>query len=138
MIVINNVIVMKFLTPLLFVFLLGYQSVNAQSDDIPIDESLIVKLAKTASGGYLSKMDLSRAKSLEVNEREAVIISFEYVCEKSGYEANIHNEGAELNEQILGHLKNAKIGTKVSFEHIRIENASGEVLAKPLKLTIKS
>ena len=129
---------MKILSSFLILFLIGFQSVNAQSDDIPIDESLIVKLAKTASGGYLSKIDLAKAKSLEVNEREAVIISFEYVCDKEGYEANIHNEGAEVNEQILNHMKNAKIGTKVSFEYIRIENASGEVLAKPLHLTIKS
>jgi len=129
---------MKIITSLLIIFTLGINNLCAQSDDIPIDESIIVKLAKTATGGYLSKMDLSRAKSLEVNEREAVIVSFDYICEKSGYEANIHNKGGELSEQIIGHLKNAKIGTKVSFENILIENASGEVLAKPLKLTIKS
>ena len=129
---------MKYFAAFLFIALLGFQSTFAQSDDLPIDESLIVKLAKTASGGYLSKMDLMKAKSLEVNEKEAVIISFDYVCEKEGYEANIHNKGAELSEQILNHLKNAKIGTKVRFENIRIENASGEVLSKPLLLTVKS
>ena len=129
---------MKFLSTLLLLSVFAFQPLFAQSDDIPLDESLIIKLAKTATGGYLSKMDLAKAKSLEVNEKEAVIISFEYICDKTGYEANIHNTGAELSEQILGHLKNAKIGTKVSFENIIIENASGEVLAKPLKLTIKS
>ena len=129
---------MKILSSLLFLVLISLQSVSAQSDDIPLDESLIIKLAKVASGGYISKMDLAKAKSLEVNEKEAVIVSFDYVCTKEGYEANIHNKGAELSEQILGHLKNAKIGTKVSFENIRVDNSSGEVMAKPLLLTIKS
>ena len=129
---------MRYLAAFLILTALSFQSTFAQSDDVPIDESLIVKLAKTASGGYLSKMDLTRAKTLEVNEREAVIVSFDYICEKEGYKANIHNKGAELREQILGHMKNAKIGTKVSFENILIENASGEVMSKPLKLTIKS
>lgn len=117
---------------------MAFQTSMAQSDDIPMDESLIIKLANTASGGYLSKMDLTKAKSLTANEKDAVIVSFDYVCTKEGYESNIHNKGPELSEQILGHLKNAKIGTKVSFENIRIENASGEVLARPLLLTIKS
>ena len=129
---------MKALSTFLLLSIFAFQPLFAQSDDIPIDESLIVKLAKTATGGYLSKMDLAKAKSLEVNEKEAVIVSFDYICEKEGYEANIHNKGAELSEQILGHLKNAKIGTKVSFENILIENASGEVMSKPLKLTVKS
>jgi hypothetical protein len=129
---------MKLLGSLLFIALISFQTSFAQSDDVPLDESLIIKLAKTATGGYLSKMDLGKAKTLEANEREAVIVSFDYVCTKSGYEANIHNTGAELSEQILNHLKNAKIGTKVSFENIRVDNASGEVLAKPLLLTVKS
>ena len=129
---------MKIIASLLILFTFSFNNVSAQSDDIPIDESLIIKLAKTATGGYLSKTDLAKATTLEVNEREAVIISFDYFCEKSGYEADIHNKGAELNSQIIGHLMNAKIGTKVSFENILIENASGEVISKPLKLTIKS
>ena len=129
---------MKTLSAIIVLFALSFQNLNAQSDDIPMDESLIIKLAKTATGGYLSKMDLTKAKSLEVNEKDAVVVSFDYVCEKEGYKANIHNKGAELSEQILNHLKNAKIGTKVSFENIRIENASGEVIAKPLLLTVKS
>ena len=129
---------MKILSTLLILSVMAFQTSMAQSDDIPMDESLIIKLAKTATGGYLSKMDLTKAKSLEVNEKDAVIVSFDYVCEKEGYKANIHNKGAELSEQILNHLKNAKIGTKVSFENIRIENASGEVIAKPLLLTVKS
>lgn len=129
---------MKILTAVIVLFALSFQNLNAQSDDIPMDESLIIRLAKTATGGYLSKMDLVKAKSLEANEKDAVIVSFDYVCEKEGYKANIHNKGAELSEQILNHLKNAKIGTKVSFENIRIENASGEVIARPLLLTVKS
>ena len=129
---------MKLLGSLLLIAIFSLQTSFAQSDDIPIDESLIIKLAKIATGGYISKIDLAKAKSLEANEKEAVIISFDYVCEKVGYEANIHNKGAELSEQILGHMKNAKIGTKVVFENILIENASGEVMSKPLKLTIKS
>ena len=129
---------MKYITAFLILSAITFQITFAQSDDVPIDESLIVKLAKVASGGYISKMDLARAKSLEVNEREAVIVSFDYVCQKSGYEANIHNKGAEISEQILNHMKAAKIGTKVSFENILIENASGEVMSRPLKLTIKS
>ena len=129
---------MKIVASLLILFVFSFNNLSAQSDDIPIDESIIVKLAKTATGGYLSKTDLAKATVLEVNEREATIISFDYFCEKSGYKADIHNKGAELNEQIIGHLMNAKIGTKVSFENILIENASGEVISKPLKLTIKS
>jgi len=129
---------MKLLGSLLLIAMFSLHSSFAQSDDIPIDESLIIKLAKIATGGYISKIDLAKAKSLEANEKEAVIISFDFVCEKAGYEANIHNKGAELSEQILGHMKNAKIGTKVVFENILIENASGEVMSKPLKLTIKS
>ena len=42
-------------------------------------------------------MDLMKAKSLEVNEKEAVIISFDYICDKESYKANIHNKGAELS-----------------------------------------
>ena len=129
---------MKIVASFLILFTLGINVALAQSDDIPIDESIIVKLAKTASGGYLSKTDLAKAKTLVVNERNAVIVSFDYICEKVGYEANIHNDGPDLNEQIIGHLMNAKIGTKIYFENILIENASGEVLSKPLKLTIKS
>ncbi|MEQ8324195.1 MAG: hypothetical protein RIC15_04565 [Vicingaceae bacterium] len=123
-----------FITMILMIPVLSF----AQSDDIPLDESLIIKLAKTASGGYLSKLDLKKASTLEVNEREAVVISFEYICDKEGYKVNIHNEGPQLNDQILGHLNSLKIGTKVSFENIRVDNASGEVIAKPLYLTIKS
>ena len=113
-------------------------SVFSQSDDLPIDESLIIKLAKVASGGYMSKLDLKKANSLTVNEKEAVVISFYYRCDKKGSEANIYNEGPDLSEQILNHLKSLKIGSKVTFDNIKIENASGEVLAKPLLLTIKS
>lgn len=129
---------MKSLAFLSLILFISYNPVQAQSDDLTVDESLIIKLAGTATGGYLSKMDLRRAKSLEVNERDAVIIDLVYICDKAGYEANIYNQGPELSEQILSHMKNAKIGTKVSFENIKIENASGEVLARPLKLTIKS
>ena len=110
----------------------------SQSDDLPIDESLIIKLAKVASGGYLSKLDLKKANTLTVNEKEAVVISFYYRCDKTGSEANIYNEGPQLNAEILNHLNSLKIGSKVTFDNIKIENASGEVLAKPLLLTIKS
>ncbi len=128
---------MKLLSTL-FIALMISTTCFSQSDDVPIDESLIVKLANTASGGYLSKLDLKKANRLEVNEREAVIVSFEYFCSKRGSEANFHNEGPELNDQILNHMNSLKIGSKVSFENILIENASGEVLSKPLLLTIKS
>ena len=113
-------------------------SVFAQSDDLPIDESLIIKLAKVASGGYLSKVDLKKASTLTVNEKEAVIVSFYYRCDKTGYEANMFNSGPELSAEILNHLNSLKIGSKVTFDNIKVENASGEVLAKPLLLTIKS
>lgn len=106
--------------------------------EYPTDESLIIKFAKVASGGYVSKLDIAKANSLEANEKDAVIVSFDYVCRKEGYEANIHNMGPQLSEQILNHMKNAKIGTKVSFENIRVDNASGELMARPLLLTIKS
>ena len=110
----------------------------SQSDDLPIDESLIIKLAKVASGGYMSKSDLKNADELTVNEKEAVIISFYYQCEKVGYEANMFNKGPKLSQEILNHMNSLKIGSKVVFDNIKIENASGEVLAKPLLLTIKS
>jgi hypothetical protein len=113
-------------------------TVFSQSDDLPIDESLIIKLAKVATGGYLSKMDLKNAGTLTVNEKEAVIVSFYYRCDKTGYEANMFNQGPELSQEILNHLNSLKIGSKVTFDNIKIENASGEVLAKPLLLTIKS
>jgi hypothetical protein len=113
-------------------------SVFSQSDDLPIDESLIIKLAKVATGGYLSKLDLKKANTLTVNEKEAVVISFYYRCDKAGYEANMFNKGPELSQEILNHLNSLKIGSKVTFDNIKIENASGEVLAKPLLLTIKS
>ena len=122
----------------LFTALLLSTNAFSQSDDLPIDESLIIKLAKVASGGYLSKLDLKKANTLTVNEREAVVISFYYRCDKKGSEANIYNEGPDLSEQILNHMKSLKIGSKVTFDNIKIENASGEVLAKPLLLTIKS
>jgi hypothetical protein len=110
----------------------------SQSDDLPIDESLIIKLAKVASGGYLSKSDLKNADELTVNEKEAVVIGFYYKCDKTGYQANIYNEGPQLSKEILNHMNSLKIGSKVVFDNIKIENASGEVLAKPLLLTIKS
>jgi len=122
---------------LLSLFVLPF-SISAQSDDIPVDESLIVSLYKVANGGYLSKTEVSKAKTLAVNEKEAVIIGFEYICEKPGQEANIHNDGPELNDQIISHMKSLKIGSKIIFENIRIENSSGEVLSKPVKITIKS
>lgn len=125
--------------PLVFLAALFLASATyAQTDDLPLDESLIVSLYKVADGGYLSKIDIPKVSKLEVNEKDATILSFEYVCEKSGSEANIHNKGPELSEQIIGHLNNLKIGSKVTFENIRIENRSGEVLAKPVKITIKS
>ena len=37
---------------------------------------------------------------------------------KLGYTADIYNEGPKLNDQILQHLNNAEIGTKVSFENV--------------------
>jgi hypothetical protein len=123
---------------LLIVSILISSIVFAQSDDLPIDESLIVKLAKVGNGGYLSKTELDKANELEINERDAVIVSFVYVCDKTGYEMMEVNDGPKLNAKIIGHIKNAKIGTKVRFENIKVENASGEVLAKPVMITIKS
>ena len=128
---------MKIFSMLLTALILSTSGFS-QSDDLPIDESLIIKLAKVATGGYLSKIDLKKANTLTVNEKEAVVFSFYYRCDKTGSEANIYNEGPQLSAEILNHMNSLKIGSKVTFDNIKIENASGEVLAKPLLLTIKS
>lgn len=128
---------MKSLLSLAFIAMISFNSF-AQSDDIPVDESLIVRISDVANGGYLSKTALAKATSLNVTEKGSTITSFDYVCTKAGMEANIHNEGAELNQEIINHMKNLKIGSKISFENIHIENASGEVLSRPVMVTIKS
>ncbi len=114
-------------------------NVSAQTTDWPLDESLIAKVGKTADGGYLSKMDIKRSNALVLNETSSKVLSFEFVwIDTDGKEVVVKNEGAEFNEQIISKMKATRIGGKVQFRNIKVENASGQVMCKPVKITIKS
>ena len=130
---------MKIFTSLLLIAFFSLQTTFAQDDDIKTDESLIIKLANVADKGYLSKTDLKKATTLVANEREAVIVSFTYstMTDKTSM-IEINNVGPDLNESIIQSIQSAKIGAKIYFDKILVENASGTVYAKSMTITVKS
>lgn len=124
---------------ILFIAAISVLNVAAQTTEWPLDESLIARVGKTADGGYLSKMDIKRSNSLVLNETTAKVLSFEFVwLDTDGKEVVIKNDGAEFNEQIISKMKATRIGGKVQFRNIKVENASGQVMCNPVKITIKS
>ena len=129
----------NWLLGMLLLFTISTLQLNAQTAEWPLDESLIARVGKTADGGYLSKMDIKRSNALVLNETSAKVLSFEFVwIDTDGKEVVIKNEGAEFNEQIISKMKATRIGGKVQFRDIKVENSSGQVKCKPVKITIKS
>jgi hypothetical protein len=129
---------MKNVILLLFVSILSVPAF-AQQDDMPIDESLIVKILSVTNKGYISRTDIPKATQLDINEKDSKIISFILTYKSpSGEVMEIHNQGAEFSEQVKTRLTEFKIGSKFTIEHIVVENASGTVLARPALFTVKS
>lgn len=128
---------MKIIASFFAVLLMAASPVLAQ-DDLPVDESLIVLIRKVPTGGYLSRTEIPKVVQLDITEKGAEIMDFVYKYSKGDEKVEIVNQGAELSDEIKNHMKTLKIGSKISFENIRVSNASGEVLTRPLKITIKS